>query len=751
MRTRHPVYALVLFVLVSACSNPEADKQRYLESGNAFFAQKKYAEAIVEYSNAVRIDEKFGAARLQLAEAYAQSGDPARAYREYIRAADLLPDNADAQVKASTYLSLAGQYEDAKTRIRRVLDKDPKNVDAQVLYGTILAGLKDLNGAVEQVEQAVQIDPSRGATYSNLGMLRLAQGDRDQAKAAFEQAVQVDPKSLPAYMALAMFQLQTGEVAAAEASLKTAIGLDPKAAVANRALAILYIASNRAPEAEPYLKAFADATPTPDAKFALADYYVRLKRVDEAKATLAPLAIEQATYAAATARLAEIQYASGDRTSAHAMIDGVLERQPKDATGLMVKARWLLGERKGAEAITRAQAAAAAAPEMPAAHYLLGLIQLERQDATGATASFREVLKLNPRVAAAQLHLSRLQLAQGATREAVELAESALKAAPSNAEARLTLARGLIAQRDHARADPMVAALVKEFPKSAAVHALEGMSLLAKSSLPAARAAYERALAIDASSYAAISGLVAIDMVEKKAPAALARVQGPLKANPDSVPLLLLASRVLVANGDQAGAERSLRRVVELAPAEMTAYGMLGQLYVAQQRLDEAQKEFDTIAGRDPKNVGALTVGAMIAHTKNSMDDAKKRYRAILELDPNAAVAANNLAWIMTEEGGDLDEALRLAQRAVAQSPDVAEIHDTVGWIYYKKGLPALAIEPFQQSVAKAPNNATYHYHLGMAYAKSGDAEKARAALGAALKLRPDYKEAQELRDTIRD
>ena len=91
---------------------------------------------------------------------------------------------------------LAGQFEDARTRILPVVERDPTNVEAQLVLGNALAGLKDLDGAVREIEGAIELDPARGLTYSNLAALRMAQGQKDAAKAAFQKAVEVDPRSI---------------------------------------------------------------------------------------------------------------------------------------------------------------------------------------------------------------------------------------------------------------------------------------------------------------------------------------------------------------------------------------------------------------------------------------------------------------------------------------------------------------------------------------------------------------------------
>src|SRR5262249_50230351 len=75
-RTCLVVAALVAATLTGACSSdPETTKQRHLTRGREYFAQEKYAEAIIELRNAVQIDARFGEARYQLAEAYARTGD----------------------------------------------------------------------------------------------------------------------------------------------------------------------------------------------------------------------------------------------------------------------------------------------------------------------------------------------------------------------------------------------------------------------------------------------------------------------------------------------------------------------------------------------------------------------------------------------------------------------------------------------------------------------------------------------------
>ena len=138
-----------------------------------------------------------------------------------------------------------------------------------------------------------------------------------------------------------------------------------------------------------------------------------------------------------------------------------------------------------------------------------------------------------------------------------------------------------------------------------------------------------------------------------------------------------------------------------------------------------------------PGNEIAVGTLAVVFEAMGRKADAAATYREVLELNPNHGVAMNNLGYLLTETGGDLDEALQLAQRASELLPDLPQVSDTLGWIYLKKNQSARAIEIFSDLVEKHPADITYHYRLGMAFAQTGDSFAASAELRAALKLNP--------------
>ena len=750
--TPRQAYRLVaLALLFTACSSPEEQKQRHFEQGNAYVAQKRDDFAVIEYANAVRIDPKFGEARLKLAEAYERMGNIQAAFPEFIRAADALPNNRDVQIKATELLLLAQRFDDAKARATTVLQKNPKDVDAILLRANAMAQLRELEGAVEEIEDALAIQPGEGRAYLTLADVQVRGGQKQEAEASFRRAIELQPSAPNPRLAYANFLWTGGRASEAEQEIRQAITFEPRHLLANRMLAALLAATKRAGEAEVPLKVVADASDRPGAKFELAQYYVNAGRADEAIKLLTELSKGQNTFARAELMIAELEYRKGDVQNAHSRLDNLLSRAPNDGPALALKAQWLGRENKLDQALDRAKAAVKADPQLIQAHYVLGQVHSQRREVPDAIKAYTEVLRLNPRVVAAQLELSRLNGLAGNRDAALRYAEEARQGAPSSVEARIALVRTLLVRRELDRAGVEMAELMRAVPKNAAVHALNGSLLSMRNNPTAARAAFEQALAINPGNLDAVRGLIALDVSNKQFDSATKRVEAAVSRQPDNVELLALSSRVHDQAGRPDKAEAALRRAVEKDPRFMTGYALLAQLYIKQRRIDEARAEFEAMAKRDPRAAGPRTMVGILLQAQGKRDEARRSYEATVADVPSAPVAANNLAYIYAEDGTNLDVALQLAGAAKKELPDNPEINDTLGWVYYKKGLWSLAVGPLEEGAKQRPDHPEILYHLGMTYAKLDQKAKSREALERALKLNPRLSEAAAARQALKE
>jgi tetratricopeptide (TPR) repeat protein len=367
-----------------------------------------------------------------------------------------------------------------------------------------------------------------------------------------------------------------------------------------------------------------------------------------------------------------------------------------------------------------------------------------------ATAHAGDLERFYPDYLPAKLMLTELYLAAGDSKGAVRAAGNLLdrlgKTVPdaenppqllSELRVKTLTTRGLaylsINDLKSARADFQIA---KEMaPGSIASYVNLATVSVKEGNLNEAKELYELALKLNASDFDALSGLIKnVYTAAHQFSEAHQRIDQALGSQPNSAPLHFLKSQVFQYEGNTQQEESELQRAVALDPGYVPAFSSLAALHVKNRRPDQAIAEYQKILERGESAV-TYTLIAMVEESRGNVDAAVQGYRKALDLDPNAPVPANNLAWLIADRGvGNLDEAVRLSQGAVQRYPNTPGFADTLGWVYQKKGLYGAAAEQLQKAVAGESDNATYRYHLGMAYAGNGDRAAARLQLEQALK-----------------
>lgn len=750
LRISTVVLVAILGAATAGCkSDPKVVAQKAFAKGNEHLANAKLPEAIIEYRRAVQADPRLGEARLKLANAYASTGDGVNALREYVRAADLLPEDHAAQTKAGAFMLFASQFQDAQALSLRMLQRNPKDVEAQVILANSLAGLKDISGAISAFEKAVELDPTRASTYSELGSVQLVTGNKDAAEAAFKKAIEIAPSSASAHLSYSNFLWATGSMPQAEQEMRTTLQLEPNNPTANRAMAMYYMVTNRAEAAEPHLKLVADNTPGPAAKYFLAEYYLRRGKIDEARATLTPLLKDDAAFVGTSVRLARLEAVAGKNAEAHRLIESVLAREPKNPEALITRGKLYLTENNTVNALSTLKTAVEANPRSIEAHLALAQTYVLRGANKEATTTYNDALKLDGKNMEGRLGLARLQINAGSAADAVPLMLKIVEENPRHLEARLLLLYGLMAVGDLPQATQQMNVLLQANPNSATIQTAAGMLASVKQDTAGARAAYGRALQADPRSYQALAGLLTAEMQGKQFGSAKALIEKQLALTPNDPNVLMMSAQTYSALGDAFAMEKALKKTVEVDPQSLDAYAMLGKMYYQQGRLDLARRELETYVNRSPHSVSGNTMLGTILELQGRKDDAKARYNKALQTDPRAAVAANNLAWIDANNNGNLDVALQLAQTAKAQLPNRHEVDDTLGYIYYKKGLSSMAIESLSASTTRQPDNPSYNYHLALAYHQSGNKAEAKKYLEKVVNTKSKFDRLEDARKLL--
>jgi tetratricopeptide (TPR) repeat protein len=262
---------------------------------------------------------------------------------------------------------------------------------------------------------------------------------------------------------------------------------------------------------------------------------------------------------------------------------------------------------------------------------------------------------------------------------------------------------------------------------------------------------FEAALAITPEFVEPLSQIAGMKLAQGKPGEARARVKQQSEAYPNNPYVHNLMGTLFMLGNDTAQAETEFKKAIELKNDLTESYMNLASLYYRTKRLDQAVKEYESLLAQNPKVVSAHVLVGMIQEQRHDLEKAKAHYQEALKLNAKFAPAANNLAWILSESGGNIDEALTYAQTAREQRPDDPHIGDTLGWIYYKKNAFLKAASMLKDAAEKLPDNPIVKYHYGMALLKNGDKAAAKQALESSLKLSANYPGAEDAKQALKE
>jgi cellulose synthase operon protein C len=128
-----------------------------------------------------------------------------------------------------------------------------------------------------------------------------------------------------------------------------------------------------------------------------------------------------------------------------------------------------------------------------------------------------------------------------------------------------------------------------------------------------------------------------------------------------------------------------------------------------------------------PRDASFLFYLGDVALKRQALAEAERRYREVLAIDPEHALALNNVAWLMLEQ--KTPGALDYAERAVRAAPNRPALMDTLALAHAAEQQPAKAIEVQLRALAMLPNDAFLRLNLARFYAQAGDKRAAKTEL----------------------
>jgi len=658
------------------------------------------------------------------------------AVAELQRATQLNPEHLDAQVKLAELMTTAKSkdvLEDAQSLLHKVLTTSPEDAEALQALGLVELRLGNLDDAEAHLKEAIEKAPQELKVAFNLARLKILQKDIPGAETVLKKAVESNPASITAILALADLYTMVRRLPEAEHELREALKAGPHDGRTLTRLGEFLYSQKRLDEAE---KLFAEASALPDARYkpAHAIFLFSSGKRELAIQEFEKLARENPADRDARKRLSAAYQTAGRSADAERLWREALKSNPKDADALVERGRLYLLSRKYAEAEADISAVIKQQPDNADARYLLAKIFGGTGQKSRQLEELSNAIRFDAAYLSARTDLASLLLGMSAPSAALQYLEQApaqqqdlLPIVVYRSWANLALGNKLQARRDIDRA--------LQFSHNRNVLLLDAAYRLNEQDFSGARKSIKEALEQNSDDLGALNVLVQTYEAQRQFPSAIPEVRTFATRVPGSAPIQNFLGQILVKGGDPAQARQAFLAALKARSGYPPALLEIAKLDLGEGKLTEAASGLTAILAANPSYLQAHLLLGAVEERRSNFTQAIAEYRKALELDDRNKMALNNLAYVLAEYGNQPDEALRLAQKATEISPNEPAVQDTLGWVYYQKGLYPQAVQQLEAATGKS-SAALPKFHLGLAYLKSGD-RRGQKLIADAMALDP--------------
>lgn len=745
---------LLVSLVVGGCASDEEKKLSHYERGVGYFDKAEYKAAEIELKNAIQIDPQYTAAHSKLAETYLKMGDAQGAFRAYSTVVQLDPDNTDALLKLATFYMLGKQFDDSRTRVDAVLGSDPENIEALYLKSGLDDIDKNLPEAAETFRRIIRLDGTQTRAYVGLARVLAQQGKMEEAESNLKKAVAVDPKDVRTRLALIGFYASRNDPAQAEREFAAAIAANPQSSELYMAQGNFHLRQKKMDAAEASVLKAVELEPGNSKRYiAAARFYETIGSTDKAREMYARALEVDADDVAVLYEVARHHFKANEIDPADSYNEKILASRPGFMPARMLKGEILIAKRDWNGALAVFDAIIAQEPKAEQAHYYKGLAHFSKGEMQVAKASLNRVIELDARNLQARLLLADIALRMRDVDSAERLSKEVIAELPDHYQAHAILGQTYLAKGQPAQAAEVferMTALRQDDPQG---YFQLGVARRMLKDDEGALAALDQALEINPKLMDVFSQIVSIYVGREDFTAAIDRCDAHLEQVKDSALHVAVIShlkgRVYGAQGKDAAAEAAYKVAIDTFENYMPPYFELAKVYWKRNDIDRAIGQYNAVLAQNPNQVQAHMLLGTLYEMQQKYEPAEQHYREALKIDPAFAPAANNLAYRLADTDRELNEALDLARLAKEKLPNDPGVMDTLGWVYYKKGLYDSAIAELNDSAEKLKDNAMVHFHLGMAYYKAGEPARAKAVLERVMALAPEFEKAEEVRAVL--
>ena len=612
------------------------------------------------------------------------------------------PSYADAWSLRGDLLGAARDYAGAESAYTKAMENRRGALKDRAKRGFARVALENWEGAAEDAAALQKAAPNFQLGHYLAGLTAIRKDDFERAREALERAYQLAPRHLQSVFLLAAVEARQGNENRARQLAEQAVALQPGFIPARKLLATWHLRDRKGREAEDMVRPIVQAKPDDmQAKNMLAAALIAQGKGEEAAVLLQAIAEQQPDSPLAQLRAGLGLLSSGDVDAGVAALERAAASTPDDPNLNTALVAGLLQQRETETALARAQDYLERNPDSPAAMNLVAAAQLAAGDRAAAKAAYEHTLANDPGNLKALQMLATLALSEKANGEALARTREGLEAHADDLQLLLLQAAAARAAGNTDLNRSTLQHAVEAHPEQLGPKALLARQLLDDGQAEQALALLSRVnagthsgvLAARAEAYYRLSRL---DEAKRDLEALAALL-------PDSVELQAQLARTYEALDDRAGLERTLNRMLALAPTDPRVALAKARFAIVSGRPAEARALLDAeiLAGREDLSV--LTTRVALARAEGDRAAEVTYARQLFTAQPSSLHAV--MLSRALQRSGAADESKQGLSGWLADHPRDVGVLAELANLHIGRGDVDASVSYLRQIVAIDPNN----------------------------------------------
>ena len=442
------------------------------------------------------------------------------------------------------------------------------------------------------------------------------------------------------------------------------------------------------------------------------------------------LAAQQAT--------SQMMISTGDIQSAVPHIKELLSKEESRAATFLYLNDLLRNQKDKKAVLTTIKELAQPYPASAEAHFAVAEAAWFAQDMAVAESAIKQASQLRPDWEASAQMQGQI-LAKKFPEKAVDFYKSFLNKNPTANNLRMDYAKLLVRLKRYEEAKPEFIKLTEFEKDNPHTNAVVGLLSLEANELDMAEQYLQQSMRNGFKDPEKIYMYLGITADRKENKSKALEWYGKIdKSNQHYLEAQLATASIIAQTKNTDAAISMLDNLAELtAVQEIVVAQAQASLLVQDKRHQEAFELIKKTINTIPNTPQLIYDYAMAAERIGKLDLMENELRKVIQLQPDFSAAYNALGYSFADRNINLKEAKTLIETAQKLSPSDHYILDSLGWVEYRLGNYAVAVEHLRKaySVQEDPEISA---HLGEVLWKQGLQEEAKNIWGKALKAFPE-------------